>query len=54
MEVLERLAPKLGNMLSDPSNPNKYKDNLIKLEVYYKEFNFQQIRERPSYPVRFV
>lgn len=30
----------------------KYEENLIKLEVYYEEFNFEQIDERPSYPVR--
>jgi len=28
-----------------------YKDNLIKLEVYFEEFNFENIYESPSYVV---
>jgi len=28
-----------------------YKDNLIKLEVYFEEFNFEKISETPSYVV---
>jgi len=28
-----------------------YKDNLIKLEVYFEEFNFEEISESPSYVV---
>jgi len=28
-----------------------YKDNLIKLEIYFEEFNFEEISETPSYVV---
>jgi len=31
-----------------------YKDNLIKLEVYFEEFNFEEISETPSYVVRIT
>ena len=50
-DVLQRLSPKIGYMLNDVSNPDKYKENLIKLEIYYEEFNFVQVKETPAYPV---
>jgi len=28
-----------------------YKDNLIKMEIYFEEFNFQHISESPGYAV---
>lgn len=28
-----------------------YKDNLIKMEIYFEEFNFQHISESPGYVV---
>jgi len=26
-------------------------DNLLKLEIYYKEFNFENVKEIPAYSV---
>ena len=49
--LLQKLSPQIGHLLSDASNPDKYKDNLIKLEIYYEELNFQDMTEIPSYPV---
>jgi len=31
-----------------------YKDNLIKLEIYFEEFNFEEISETPSYVVSIL
>ena len=31
-----------------------YKDNLIKVEVYYEEFNFEDISQSPAYEVRLT
>jgi len=28
------------------------KDNLLKLEIFYKEFNFENIQEKPAYSVK--
>jgi len=27
-------------------------NNLLKVEIYYKEFNFEKIKEIPGYPVK--
>jgi hypothetical protein len=48
--LLQKLAPKIGDSF-DVNDPDEYRENLIKVEVYYEEFNFEQIMERPSYPV---
>ena len=51
MDLLQRLSPKIGYMLNDPTNPQRYQENLVKLEIYYEEFNFEEVTEMPSYPV---
>ena len=45
------MEPKVGDMFSG-GDTTKYKENLIKLEIYYEEFNFEVVSERPTYPVR--
>ncbi|ELU13552.1 hypothetical protein CAPTEDRAFT_146895 [Capitella teleta] len=45
--IFQKLSQKMGNRILSPDY--KYEHNLIKLEVYYEEFNFEQISERPSY-----
>ena len=49
--MLNKLAPQIPELLSDPNDPNKYQRNLMKLEIFYKEFNFERIYEKPSYTV---
>ena len=49
--MLEKFSNKIYGLLNDPSDPNKYKRNLLKLEIYYEEFNYENIAERPSYTV---
>ena len=50
-DLLQRLSPKIGYMLSDVTNPDRYKENLVKLEIYYEEFNFEEVTETQAYPV---
>ncbi|ELU13553.1 hypothetical protein CAPTEDRAFT_63286, partial [Capitella teleta] len=45
--TFKKLSEKMGSGVLSPDY--NYADNLIKLEVYYEEFNFEQIDERPSY-----
>lgn len=49
--MLQNLKSKIPSLLNDPSDPDKYQRNLIKLEVYYEEFNFEKIEELPAYLV---
>ena len=49
--ILTKLKPKIEALLSDPTDPNKYQRNLVKLEIYYEEFNFEKISEQPTYSV---
>ena len=49
--VLNRLAPRMVELLNDPTDPTKFLRNLLKLEVFYQEFNFETIIEKPAYLV---
>ena len=51
--MLEKYKEKIGSSF-DIKDENAYKQNLIKLEVYYEEFNFETIDEIPGYKVRTV
>ena len=35
----------------DPNDENAIENNLLKMDIYYKEFNFENIVEEPAYPV---
>ena len=50
--MLEKYKEKIGSSF-DIYDDHAYKDNLVKLEVYYEEFNFESINEVPSYKVRY-
>ena len=50
-EILTRLKPKIESLLSDPADKYKYKRNLIKLEIYFEEFNVERISELEAYAV---
>jgi len=47
-DVLKSVESKVGFDVWDNVT---YKDNLIKLEIYFEEFNFEEISETPSYVV---
>lgn len=49
--TLTRLGPKISRLLSDASDPYKYRRNLVKIELYYEELNYEQIVENPTYRV---
>ena len=48
--ILNRLSPMIGTSF-DIDDPVEYKKNLIKLEIYYEEFNFETIKEKQGYTV---
>jgi len=45
--ILSALKSKLGPQFKKEMT----KDNLLKLDIYYKEFNFENIKELPAYSV---
>ena len=47
------LATKIPNLMEDPS-PEKYRENLLQIEVYFDEFNFHQTKEYPAYLVNMM
>jgi hypothetical protein len=51
-DIYKKLSAKMGDKIL--SSDYKPRENLIKLEVYYEEFNFEQIDERPSYTVSIL
>ena len=36
---------KVPELFDDPNDPKKYKRNLLKVEVYYDEFEYETIRD---------
>ena len=46
------LSAKMGDSIYHEGY--KYEENLIKLEVFYEEFNFEVIDERPAYSVHVI
>ena len=43
---------KVPELFNDPADPYKYRRNLLKVEVYYDEFEYETIEEKPTYEVR--
>ncbi len=39
-------------ILNSENNPDGYKDNLGKVVIYYKEFNYESITEKEAYLVK--
>ena len=48
MEDLKKRNPSLFN---DPSDPNKFRRNLLKVQVYFEEMNDEFLTEIPTYQV---
>jgi len=51
--ILSVMKDKLGSQF-DANDVNLVSDNLLRLEVFYKEFNYEEITETPAYPVRIL
>ena len=49
--MLTKFYSKAPSLFSDPADPEKYKRNLLKVEVFYEEFNFELMEEKPAYYV---
>ena len=43
------LGAKVPGMFTDATDPWKYRRNLLKLEVYFEELNFEKVSEKPAY-----
>lgn len=50
--VKEKLGSKISSLLRSARNESDIWKNLLKVEVYFEQFNYQLIEETPSYPVR--
>lgn len=50
-DVYQKLQPKVSFSLTDPTNPDAAKKNLMKLIVFYKVFNSEWKKESPAYGV---
>ena len=50
-EALGSNNDKIRRVFNTPDDDEKYKDNLVKLVVYYQEFNYERIYEVAAYQV---
>ena len=41
------------SLLVNKNDIRAYEDNLLKIEVHFEEFNFEHIKERQKYRVRY-
>lgn len=48
-DILKKMSDLVTFSLNDTSG---YKENLIKVEVFFEEFDFELMEEVPAYPVR--
>lgn len=46
------MKSKLGSEF-DVNDVNLIADNLLRLEIFYKQFNYEAIQETPAYPVHY-
>jgi len=50
----KRILSAFKSKLGPHFNQQMMKDNLLKLDIYYKEFNFEHIKEIPAYSVKYA
>ena len=53
MKLCEKYNETLPELWSDNTDPDKYRRNLLRLEVFYEEMNYEKITEMPAYTVSF-
>ena len=49
--VLDTYADKFPDVISANDTSTKLRKNVLKVEVYFQEFNYEQMKERPAYLV---
>ena len=49
--VKQQLAAEIARFLGNTTDDAKLWNNLLKLKVYYEDFNYENIEETPSYSV---
>ena len=52
--LLNRFSDRIPNVVLTNSTPDAYKSNLLAVEVYFDDINFQSIQEVEAYKVRQV
>ena len=50
--IFSQLQPKVSFLLSD--NSSGYKDNLCKVQIYFEDFDYDEISESAAYPVCMI
>ena len=50
----EFLDKKVPQLFSDPTDRDKFKRNLLKVEVYLADFEYESRREEPTYEVKIM
>ena len=48
--ILNNLVVKIGDSFSI-TDPKGYMDNLVKTEIFYEQFTYESIHQRPKYKV---
>ena len=51
LQLLKSVSNKARLLFTDEEDPEKYAKNLVKVVIYFEEFNFEKIIESPAYPV---
>ena len=49
--MFDYYGPYIPSIIYSGNDTKKYKRNLMKIEVYYEEFNFEKVKEKPTYTV---
>ena len=50
--LLNRFSDRIPNVVLTNSTPDAYKSNLLAVEVYFDDINFQRIKETEAYKVK--
>ena len=53
METLVKHATKVISLFDDVTDPEKYRRNLMKVVVYFEEFEYEETLEKPAYLVSY-
>ena len=49
-----RYAPKVKDLFADTNDKEKYRRNLMKVVIYFEEFDIKTSEEKSAYKVRMV
>ena len=51
---LAKRSTRVQDYINDVNDTEKYRKNLLKIELYFEEFNYETIKELPSYTVSYI